>query len=79
VNYAIKTASRENILQRWQIANVCFVKFILRVKQLTTCVLSFDCRVVEVVEVVNDRYVPVSLGQQMIDQVRANKAGASGN
>src|ERR1043166_559741 len=79
MNYAIKSLVVECFLQSVKIANVCLDQAIVRVGEVLSNVCALNGRVIEIIEVIDDRYTPVTFGQQPIDKVRPDESGAAGD
>jgi hypothetical protein len=68
------------LLQRILIANVCFHEGVFRIgKSAARTLARLNRGIVEIIEVVNDRDFPVALGEQALNQMRADETRAAGN
>src|SRR5207244_3704548 len=71
--------------QRCRIANINFVQVVSGIRsvssrrQMMRDVRALRRRIVKVVEVINDGYVPPAFSEQMIGEMRANEASAASN
>ncbi len=72
-----KVVLGENFFQRGLVANVGFEQTVVRIRFVAADVRAFDCRIVEVVEVVDDRNPPLAFREQTIDQMRTDEACAA--
>jgi hypothetical protein len=42
-------------------------------------ILALDRRLVEIIEVINDRHLPTAFGKHMVDEMRADETSAAGD
>src|SRR4030095_5327851 len=78
MDHAIELSRGEDSGKCRSISDVCFVKVIGFVTQMFLDVSLFDRGIVEVVEVVDHGYLPVSFGKQTIDKMRSYETCATG-
>ena len=79
VNDAIELCVLECLTCCVVIAYVRLDQAIVGLRQVIFNVRTFDRGIVEIVEVVNDGYVPAAFRQQAIDKMRTDETGAAGD
>src|ERR1044072_2147768 len=77
VNDAIEFGLSENLFQSRCITNVGLKQAIVGIVFVSTRVPAFDCRVVEIIEIVNDGNAPLAFGQQTGNEAGTDKSSAA--
>jgi hypothetical protein len=77
VDDAVEFPTVENFPQLFAIANVHLEKFEVGVLLRRCEIRMLDLRRIEIVEIIDDSYVPAAFGQQTINQVRTYESGSA--
>src|SRR5918999_104783 len=78
MHYAIKLVVGENLVQRRAIADIDFCELVTRIFCMRADVVTLDCGIVEIVEVVDYRDLFDVVGQQSIHEMGSDESCAAG-
>jgi len=66
---ALKVILAKDVLQRALVSYVSFKQTIVRISLMNAGVRALDCRVIKIVEIIDDGNLPFAFGEQTVDQV----------
>ena len=78
MNDAVKPRFSKDLSHPVRVADISLDEPVISLGEVTGNICVFDRRIVKIVKVVNDRYLPSALGEQVINEMRTNEPGSAG-